>query len=645
MNDKLDLKALSCLIFGLILSACIYLPGLGGSFEFDDYGVIANNGYLKIAHFTSEDLWQASLSTDSGPLKRPVAMFSFAVNHVLTGMDPWWMKLTNLLIHLINGLLVLLVVRQIFHRFYDRDRTDLRLIPYFIAGLWLVHPINVTAVSYIVQRMTSLSATFVLLAIYCYLKLREGKLLDWRAYILGFSILIFWLLGLLSKETAVLLSIYIFSIEWCVYGFQTDSKVEKRHLRILWSLLAAPWVGALIYAIYEPSFILAGYVHRDYTLVERLLTEFRIVIDYLRLIIIPDIRHLGLYHDDIIYSKSLIEPVSTLLSMLLIIGLLILAIRVRKKSPLFCLGVFWFFGGHVMESTIYPLELMFLHRNYLPSIGILLAVTDIGVRLYQNNRTIVTVATVLILLGFSICTRSLAYQWSGDPGMIIIEVINNPKSIRANFRAGQLYNGIAMTSVSGTERLKYRTEASKYFRNIRKLNPRDITGELSILESYLRFREPPPKILLDNLVQAISTAKIKSAATNVFTSIIQCLIKEGCSLQASEFQRLMDGLLSNPSISGRQRGDLLGNYAAYVLEYENDINKAISIVLQAIDDEPSLLELHTLLIFYYGKSGNTEDIKRALDTLDRKDRFGQYGKYIRQAREEVNASVDSPHTP
>jgi tetratricopeptide (TPR) repeat protein len=288
---------------------------------------------------------------------------------------------------------------------------------------------------------------------------------------------------------------------------------------------------------------------------------------------------------------------------------------------------------------------MFLHRNYLPSIGILLAVTDIGVRLYQNNRTIVTVATVLILLGFSICTRSLVYQWSGDPRMIIIEVINNPKSIRANFRAGQLYNGIAMTSVSGTERLKYRTEASKYFRNIRKINPRDITGELSILESYLRFREPPPKILLDNLVQAISTAKIKSAATNVFTSIIQCLIKEGCSLQASEFQRLMDGLLSNPSISGRQRGDLLGNYAAYVLEYENDINKAISIVLQAIDDEPSLLELHTLLIFYYGKSGNTEDIKRALDTLDRKDRFGQYGKYIRQAREEVNASVDSPHTP
>jgi tetratricopeptide (TPR) repeat protein len=229
--------------------------------------------------------------------------------------------------------------------------------------------------------------------------------------------------------------------------------------------------------------------------------------------------------------------------------------------------------------------------------------------------------------------------------MIIIEIINNPKSIRANFRAGQLFNGIAMTSESITERHKYRTEAVKYFRSIRKLNPQDITGELSILESYLRFGEPPPEILLDDLVQAISTAKINSAVTNVFTSIIQCLIKEGCFLQASEFQRLMDGLLSNPSISGRQRADLLGNYAAYVLEYEDDLDKAISIVLQGIDEEPSMLELYTLLIFYYGKSDNTEEIKRALDILERKDRFGQYGKYIRQAREEVNASVDLPHTP
>jgi len=223
----------------MLLTVWAYFPGLTGSFVFDDVGNIYENQLLKIEHFTFEDLWQASLSNSSGPLRRPVAMFSFAINHVLTGMDPWWMKLTNLGIHLINGLILLLVLKQLFGKLSQNNYKYAAMLPTFIALIWLIHPINVTAVSYIVQRMASLSATFVLLAIYCYMKLREGKYSAWRSYTLSSSILIFWLLGLLTKETAILLSIYIFVIEWCVYGFQTDTKVEKRHLGILWTLIAA----------------------------------------------------------------------------------------------------------------------------------------------------------------------------------------------------------------------------------------------------------------------------------------------------------------------------------------------------------------------------------------------------------------------
>ena len=185
MGIRTYLKAASCLILGLALSAWIYLPGLGGSFELDDNGTIANNNYLKISHFTFEDLWQASLSSDSGQLRRPVAMFSFAINHVLTGMDTWWMKLTNLGIHLLNGMILLLVLTQLFRRLYQNNDKYALVVPYIITITWLVHPINFTAVSYIVQRMTSLSATFVLLSLYCYLKLRERKLLDWRGYALS----------------------------------------------------------------------------------------------------------------------------------------------------------------------------------------------------------------------------------------------------------------------------------------------------------------------------------------------------------------------------------------------------------------------------------------------------------------------------
>ena len=646
MHKRIELKAIFCLVIGVILLVCIYQPGLNGSFVFDDVGNIYENQLLKIEHFTFEDLWQASLSSNSGPLRRPVAMFSFAINHVLTGMDPWWMKLTNLGIHLINGLILLLVLKQLFGKLSQNNYKYAAMLPSFIALIWLIHPINVTAVSYIVQRMASLSATFVLLAIYCYMKLREGKYSAWRSYTLSFSILIFWLLGLLTKETAISLSIYIFVIEWCVYGFQADSKGEKWHLGILWALLAAPWVCAFIYILYEPSIILAGYAIRDFTMVERVLTEFRVVIDYLRLIIIPDIRHMGLLHDDIVLSRSLITPISTLLSMLLIIGLLILAVRVKQRFPLFCLGIFWFFGGHVLESSIYPLELMFLHRNYLPSVGIILALSEVFCLLYRNYRILTIVTTCAVVLGFSVCTRSLAYRWSDDYRMSIVEAMNHPKSIRANYVAGQVLVAYAVSTSPGKQRDEYKRMAIEYFRKIRTLDPGDVSGEMGILDIYLRLKETPPESLVESLIQGLPATNVKLRIINIFASIEICLIEEKCSsLRADEFQKMMEALYSNPDVSGQYKAQLLANYAAYVLYYESNLDKAINIVLQAINTEPSELKLYTLLIEYYAKNGNVKDMKQAIVTLESKDILGRYRKYIRQVREEVDDPVDLPYTP
>jgi len=633
MNNRSNLKVIFCLIIGVILSIWSYHPGLGGSFIFDDYSNIFDNDLLKAGHFSIEDLWQASLSSNSGPLRRPVAMFSFAINHVLTGMDPYWMKFTNLGIHIFNGFLLFLVLQQLFSSLYKNNDKYASMVPPLITIIWLVHPINVTVVSYIVQRMTSLSATFVLLALYCYLKLRDGKLLNWRGYLLSISILFLWLIGLLTKETAISLSIYVFVIEWCVYGFKTDSKGEKRHLGILWTLLAAPWVCAFIYVIYDPSIILAGYAYQEFTLVERILTESRIVIDYLRLIIIPDIRHMGLFHDDVILSKSLFDPISTMLSMLLIIGLFVLAIRIRKEAPLFCLGVFWFFGGHVLESSVYPLELVFLHRNYLPSIGIILVLLEVGCVLFQNYRTIAITTVCAVVLGFSICTRFLAYQWSGDPKMLLIEVINNPNSVRANIVAGQVYSDFAIATPAGRQRDEYKRVARKYFRKIRKFDQGDVFGELSILAMFLQMKEIPPQSLVEELIQVFPTAKVKMRTISIFLSIELCLIRKECFLQAGEFQRLIEALLSNPELLAQQKGQLLGNYAVYIFYNENNLDKAISIILKAINSDPSNLALYTLLISYYGEKGNTEDMKRTIDTLEGKDKLGQFRKFIKQANE------------
>ena len=117
-------------------------------------------------------------------------------------------------------------------------------------------------------------------------------------------------------------------------------------------------------------------------------------------------------------------------------GVLFLAISLRKRNALVSLGLLWFLGGHLLESTVLSIELMFLHRNYLPSIGLLLMAVVVIEQLLRVHKRLLGVTTIIVLLVFSVSTRSLAYQWSGDLRMFLMEVINNPDSVRANFKAG-----------------------------------------------------------------------------------------------------------------------------------------------------------------------------------------------------------------
>jgi protein O-mannosyl-transferase len=607
--------------------AWVYFPGLSGSFTFDDYHNIYKNEHIKIDHFSIGGLWQAALSSDSGPLKRPIAMLSFAINHVLTGMDPWWMKFTNLLIHLVNGLLVLLIMKQLINRFYGSNRSDITFIPFIIMGIWLIHPIHVTAVSYIVQRMTSLSATFVLFAIVCYLKLREGKVLGWKTYAVSLSMMLCWLLGLLTKETALLLSIYIFVLEWCVYGFKTDTKKEKILLRIIWGLFAAPWLCAVCYVIYDPSFVLNGYGGRHFTLTERVFTEFRIVCEYIRLIILPDVRVMGLFHDDIVVSTSILSPIATLTSMIFIAGLLILAIKLRKTHALFSLGLLWFLGGHLLESTVFPLELMFLHRNYLPSIGLLLMVTIVGMRLAQNHRKLFAVAAVLVMLSFSIGTRSLSHQWSSDWKMLLIEVMNNPNSVRANFKAGQVYKFYAITNPPGEQRDKYKSKAIEYFENLQKLEPLDITGDLAILETNLQLQEMPSELLIEKIVQKLPNANISRAVINIFESYKRCFLKDECTLTPNDFEKMLAALFSNKYIGNDVKRIILILKAEYLVESQNNIDVAITTVLEAIILN-SELEDYMLLAQYYRKGGYHQEMYHTIKYLEEHDDLGRFRKPI-----------------
>ena len=129
--------------------------------------------------------------------------------------------------------------------------------------------------------------------------------------------------------------------------------------------------------------LLSGYAFRDFNLVERLLTEGRVVVWYMSLLLWPDPARLCMEHDPQI-STSLFSPLTTLPALLLIAALIFLVIRFRRRFPVITYGIVWFFLNLVIESTIIPLELVFEHRLYLPSIGLYLSVAALLVTLFRR---------------------------------------------------------------------------------------------------------------------------------------------------------------------------------------------------------------------------------------------------------------------
>ena len=629
MSMKLSINTLWALIIALCVWA--YLPAMSGGFLFDDRMNIADNELLKIDSFSIADIKQASFSSHSGPLRRPVAMFSFAVNHLLSGMSPLWMKITNLLIHLLNGCLVFFILARVLQHADYVSEISTRALALFVSAFWLLHPINVTAVAYIVQRMTSLSATFVLLAICGYIKIRECHSYRPGTYLLFLLTLLCCILGLLTKEVAVLLSLYIFLIEWLVFKFQTHSQPEFRSLLVFWSILAMPWAGALAYVLYRPSFILDAYEVRDFGPLQRLMTEFRIVLDYVSNIVLPDSRYMGVYQDGIQISQNLVTPVTTLISFCLLAALVIWALLARKTKPLVCLGVLWFFAGHIPESTIYALELKFLHRNYLPSIGLILALTLVITSALKNYRYYLYAMAAVVIAGCTFSTRSLSHTWSYDTRMQLIEALNSPGSPRANYRAGQLLKAYAIVTEPGEKRDEYRDLAIHHFSQIDKLPFGDKSGKMGMVQTYVQTGTRPPEDLVESLIRDLETCEFNVGMTNIFETYTDCFAGGTCLLDEDSYIRMVEAVYRNENAYGYFKRAVLASYARFLADYREDYKAAIIVLHKALNVYSVIHDLRDIAL-HYEKLNMIKEANETLELLEENDHFGVHRAFIQEMR-------------
>jgi hypothetical protein len=330
-------------IFLCLLTVAVYYPGLSGDYMFDDMQNLLLNNRLELDTLDLTSLQAASFSSGSGTLRRPVSMASFALNRYFFGIAPYSHKVINLAIHVLTGICLLVLGRLILKSYREYRNPGLSpaaitWLPVIVSGIWLVHPLNLTSVLYIVQRMTSLAALFTVLGLCCYTLGRHRQLKGRAGWAWIFTgLFLFGGLAVLSKENGALLPLYMLVIEATLYRFRDqEGNFDKKIAGFFLLFLLVPVLGFLLWLILKPGPFLGGYLNRDFTLTERILTETRVLVFYLKQILIPAISELGLYHDDIKISRSLFSPVTTLYAIFTLFCIAAAALLLIKRAQHCC---------------------------------------------------------------------------------------------------------------------------------------------------------------------------------------------------------------------------------------------------------------------------------------------------------------------
>ncbi|HEX6549503.1 MAG TPA: tetratricopeptide repeat protein, partial [Gammaproteobacteria bacterium] len=382
------------------------------------------------------------LMSNSGPLGRPVSMFTFWLNSVLTPDNLAAWKLTNILIHVLCGLLAGLLAMELFAAAPSDHGIEPRYLGAFVGIVWLLHPLQVSTVLYTVQRMTELATLFSFAGLYAFVLSRRAQThATLGRTLLGLTIMsLAAILASLSKENGLLLPFLALAIEVLLFHGAGTTDAARAIKYYFGGLCALTLTGILLLLALRPQFISGGYAFRDFTLGQRLLSEPRILFDYLSMLLWPTPDRMGFFHDDVMLSTSIIHPLTTLLSLLGLITLAASAWIARKRFPLYAAGVAIFLIGQSMESSFVALQLMFEHRNYLPGFGVFLGITALGGRLLERRSQLLQgglAAAILVSLTLLLAVRVM--YWSSDLTLYTAAVRAHPKSDAAVAGLAQTY--------------------------------------------------------------------------------------------------------------------------------------------------------------------------------------------------------------
>lgn len=398
----------------------VFAPALPGIVQFDDLGNLSGLASISNLH----DAWDWVRSGHAGPLGRPLALLTFAVQYYQWS-DPTAFLQWNIALHGINALLVLWLAQWVARQLAGQESGMRPLfIGWCVALTWAVLPLLNTSVLFIVQRMTLLSGTFTLAGLIAYVKLRGTLQAPWTRQLAALLVLAgFGVLALLSKESGALIAVYALILELLLLAKGAPARRCTLNAAALGLACGVLLVALLRYVDWSACTEL----QRGFTVTQRLGGEGSILALYAKNLFLPasanlnpfqgyPIPHAGvaLYGGLALWCVFMASPIIAWLA----------------AWRMMALALGWFFYGHILESGWVSLEPYFAHRNYLPALGLVFALVYGVFSIRQSPKLWrgVFLVYVLLLAGTSWVNTSL---WGNRSLAAEIWAKEQPRSLRA----------------------------------------------------------------------------------------------------------------------------------------------------------------------------------------------------------------------
>lgn len=578
MRRLLDPRLL--FVGGFLAMLFAYWPGLHGGFVLDDF-----DNFVQLERLARGEVsWIGPIvSNASGPLGRPLSMATFVATVEAGGHVPWSYKVGNLFLHLSIGALVGLLAAQCIRR-DARLAAHWRALAVFVAIWWLLLPIHASTVLYAVQRMSQVSTMFLLLGMLAYIEIRrrleERPASRMLIVLLPSSLVLFTLLGALGKENGLLLPLLCLTLEITLFADAVRGRRVAGATMIL--CLGLPALAGIAGLAWLHERFLSAYDTRSFTLWERVLTQPRVLWDYVQTVLVPSNHRLGVYQDDFPISRSLWNPITTIPAIAAWVAVVVASLRYRRSAPLAAVGALLFLAGHAMESTVLPLEIYFEHRNYLPSVGLLLAVIGLIAALAERIppqsaafRRIAPALPTLLLGVLLVATHGRALVWASPDILLQQSAENRPESPRiASILAAQ-------SVVRGNLE-----EAMARIARLEELSPNE-RGSTALLRlvAYCVAQETVPPELLE-AAAANAQPRPSNLAIKIAGALVDQLEQFPCpgldAKQAADvFQRWIAVLAAQPNAHGAWRFRYL---TARMAALSKQWDLALSLGKQAYED-------------------------------------------------------------